>query len=81
MGVQVDIDDCMPWRCEPEGTAEIIVRSALMDGHPAVDIQTDPEGNIQSTTGGVGISWLTPAEARALAALILRSADAAEGAK
>jgi hypothetical protein len=55
------------------------VRPARLDGHQAVEIEHDPVGNVQSTSGSVGVSWLKPAEARALAALIVSAADIAEG--
>jgi hypothetical protein len=78
-GVPIDASDCLPWRCEPEGAPEIVVRAANLDGHPAVELQHDPTGNTQSTSGSEGISWLTPTEAHALAALISRAADTAGG--
>lgn len=78
-GVQIDAGDCLPWRCEPSGAPEIVVRAASLSDHPVVEIQHDPAGNTQSTSGSEGISWLTPNEAHAFAALISRAAETAVG--
>ena len=73
----------LTWRNATDGTLpEAVARPIDFDGHAGVEIAAGHALNIgeeQTTSGFVGVSWLTPAEARAFAEMILRAADAAEG--
>ncbi len=76
----IDPTDALAWRCAPDTThPELFVRPIDFDGHIGVEVNTADVKNRQSTSGSVGVSWLTPTEARELAAIILRAADDAEG--
>ena len=75
----IDKDDCMEWRCVPSGVPEIQIRPIDFTGSRGVEINAGSNRTVQSTSGSVGVSWLTPSEARELAALILTAADLADG--
>jgi hypothetical protein len=69
----------------PKGIPEIQIRPIDFAGyggdatHRGVEITSGDTRTVQSTSGSVGQSWLTPDEARHVAAEIIAAADLAEG--
>ena len=78
---RIEAADALPWRNAPEGAPEIEVRTIAFTGASTggVEICLEPQGSVQSTSGCVGMSWLTPTEAREFAALVIAAAEVAEG--
>lgn len=73
------IDDTdTDWRCAPSGTPEIQDRRFDIDGHSGVELNLG-DTRRSSTSGSIGMSWLTPSEARTVASILVRLADEAEG--
>jgi hypothetical protein len=71
------------WRNEPSGEApELMARPIVFDGRPGVEVATGGAHHVSqittTTSGSVGISWLTTDEARAFAAAILSAVEEVE---
>lgn len=74
----IDTGDTMPWRNEPAGMSEAQVRPIDFGGHLGVEVNMGDIRCTESTSGAIGMSWLTPAETRELGHQLIATARLVE---